>query len=374
MHTDRRLMNTMKAVVILGILLAPYLLMHVNAQQEVKVEIANGSKKVDNDRFYVPATITIPVGTTVVWTNLDDARHTVTDGTPKSKWGVVFDSGIMCPAKADKDNPCRQGSVFKFTFNKVGEFPYLCALHPWMYGKIIVVPEGGKIPVEISLATDKTAYNAGDNVEVNGSVSPVGSEQQVTIEVLNSDHTQIRADKISVNKDGVFNYGIKLEGVLAQPGSYTIKVTYSDTSKENTFTVGKSEQSTEKPKASPGNITPSNKEKSSTSVRVLSKQLKNFLLIRVSNAQDSSADIYGLSFQVAGSDIKAFKGPKDWSKPKALSGEVKSSTQDEPIKPGDKMVFQIKVDVGQIVVIHWIAYDSSDSVLAQGDAKPISNK
>ncbi len=362
MRDNIRLMNVIKAVVILSILLTPYLLMHVNAQQEEQVEIANGSKKVDNGKFYVPATITITAGTTVVWTNLDDEKHTVTDGTPTSKqWGTIFDSGVM-----------RQDKVYKFTFDKPGEYPYLCAFHPWMAGKVTVLPAGASIPVEISVATDKTSYNLGDKVAVEGNVSPVATDQPVVIEVLNPNNAELKTDKIAIKGDGTFDYNFKLEGDLALLGSYTVKVTYSGSSKESTFTVGESQQSTEKPKVLPGNVTPSNKEKSS--VRVLSKQLKNLLLIRISNVQGSSADIYGLSFQVTGSDIKAFKGPKDWSKPEALSGEVKSSTQDEPIKPGNKMVFQIKIDVGQIVIIHWIAYDSSDSILAQGDAKPISNR
>ncbi len=353
-------MNAVKAVIILGILLTPYLLMHGNAQQEVKVDIASGSKNVGNGKFYVPARITIPVGTTVVWTNLDDDKHTVTDGTPASKqWGIVFDSGIMCPAKSNKDNPCQPNSVFKFTFYKVGEYAYLCALHPWMSGKVTVVPEGAAVPVEISITTDKTSYNLGDNVVVGGNVSPVAADQPVVIEVLNPNNAELKTDKITVKEDGAFNYNFKLQGDLVLPGSYTVKVSYSDTSKESTFTVG----NPEKPSV-----------KSSANVKVLAKQLKDLLLIRVSNVHDSNADVYGMSFQILDVDIKAFKGPKDWSKPETLSSEVKSSTQGEPIKAGEKITFQLKVKAEQITVIHWIAYASSESILAQGDAKPISRQ
>ena len=45
------IMNMIKTIVILGILIAPYLLMqHANAE-EVTVQIADGAKKVDNGKF-----------------------------------------------------------------------------------------------------------------------------------------------------------------------------------------------------------------------------------------------------------------------------------------------------------------------------------
>ena len=348
-------MNMMKAVVILGILLVPYALMHVNAQEEVKVEIAKGSKNGDNGKFFVPARITIPVGTTVVWTNLDDAPHTVTDGTPTSKqWGTIFDSGIM-----------RQDKVYKFSFNEAGEFPYLCALHPWMAGKVTVLPEGVSVPVEVSVTTDKTTYQPGDNVNVKGSVSPAVTDKPVVIEVLNPNHAQFRTDKITVKDDGVFKYDFKLAGELALLGSYTVKVTYSDKSTESTFVVEKSEKKPQKIEPQSGS--------GAADVRVTAKQVKDFVILRVKNADGSGASVYGISIQIPGSTIEAFKGPKDWSKPESLSSEVRSSTLDEPIKPGHKEVFKLKVNAAEIV-IKWIAYDANDSIIDQGDTKAISHK
>lgn len=66
-----------------------------------------------------PATITVPTGTTVAWTNDDAVPHTVTstDG--------AFDSGIFDP-----------GGSFAFTFNEPGSFSYVCQLHPQMQGTV----------------------------------------------------------------------------------------------------------------------------------------------------------------------------------------------------------------------------------------------
>jgi len=76
--------------------------------------------KIDNFSFG-PETLTIPVGTTVTWTNRDDIPHTVvsTDGVFKSK---VLDTD----------------EKFSFTFSKAGTFPYFCSIHPKMTGKVVV--------------------------------------------------------------------------------------------------------------------------------------------------------------------------------------------------------------------------------------------
>src|ERR1700737_1118178 len=76
--------------------------------------------KIDNFSFG-PATLTVPAGTSVTWTNRDDIPHTVasTDGVFKSK-------------ALDTDEK------FSFTFSKAGTYPYFCSIHPKMTGKVIV--------------------------------------------------------------------------------------------------------------------------------------------------------------------------------------------------------------------------------------------
>jgi plastocyanin len=76
--------------------------------------------KVDNFVFG-PQTITVPVGTTVTWTNSDDIPHTAvsTNG--------VFKSKVM-----DTDEK------FSYTFTKAGTYPYYCTIHPKMTGEIVV--------------------------------------------------------------------------------------------------------------------------------------------------------------------------------------------------------------------------------------------
>ena len=78
--------------------------------------------KIDNFSFG-PATLTVPVGTAVTWTNRDDIPHTiVSTDDPKTFKSKVLDTD----------------EKFSFTFSKPGTYPYFCSIHPKMTGKVIV--------------------------------------------------------------------------------------------------------------------------------------------------------------------------------------------------------------------------------------------
>jgi plastocyanin len=70
---------------------------------------------------FVPASITVAVGTTITWTNNDSVVHTVTSDTG------AFDSKNMA-----------KGSTFSHTFTDPGVYSYHCTLHPYMKGTITV--------------------------------------------------------------------------------------------------------------------------------------------------------------------------------------------------------------------------------------------
>jgi amicyanin len=76
------------------------------------------------DFGYAPATITVPPGTKVTWTNTGEQPHTV---TALSTDPASFDSGVL-----------NHGQTFSFTFEKPGTYDYVCTLHPFMTGKVIV--------------------------------------------------------------------------------------------------------------------------------------------------------------------------------------------------------------------------------------------
>jgi plastocyanin len=70
---------------------------------------------------FVPSQRTVSVGTTITWTNKDNADHDVASTTG------VFSSPTM-----------GKNATFSYTFNTAGTFNYVCNFHPGMTGKIIV--------------------------------------------------------------------------------------------------------------------------------------------------------------------------------------------------------------------------------------------
>ena len=79
-------------------------------------------------RSFEPASITVPTGTTVTWTNNDTALHTIISGTPKGvDSGTVFDSSYLS-----------SGKTFEHKFDSTGTFDYYCTLHPFMVGTVVV--------------------------------------------------------------------------------------------------------------------------------------------------------------------------------------------------------------------------------------------
>jgi len=91
---------------------------HKHAQAESPSSAS--AVKIDNFSF-TPATMTVPAGTTVTWTNSDDTPHT-----------VVSDDKVFKSKVLDTDEK------FSFTFTKPGTYSYFCSVHPKMTAKIVV--------------------------------------------------------------------------------------------------------------------------------------------------------------------------------------------------------------------------------------------
>ena len=126
-------MKNTTRLVILGVLvitLAAIINTNSNAYaKEVIVEQVPGASNASNAEYFVPSEVTINVGDTVIWQNNDSGTHTVTSGIidDPSKWSEIFESGFAKP-----------GVEYQYTFDTAGDYPYLCQLHPWMIGKVIV--------------------------------------------------------------------------------------------------------------------------------------------------------------------------------------------------------------------------------------------
>jgi plastocyanin len=81
----------------------------------------------ETNECYIPATLTVSTGTTVIWENTDNAAHLATSGTPDGGPDGAFDSGMIMA-----------GATFEYEFSDKGEFAYYCLVHPWMVGTVTV--------------------------------------------------------------------------------------------------------------------------------------------------------------------------------------------------------------------------------------------
>ena len=74
-----------------------------------------------SDFKFNPATLTVPVGTTVVWTNNDEEPHTI----------AAKDGSFRSPGMDTH-------GTYTYTFATPGSFEYICSIHPFMTGTVVV--------------------------------------------------------------------------------------------------------------------------------------------------------------------------------------------------------------------------------------------
>ena len=81
----------------------------------------------ESNSCYLPASLSVSIGDTVEWDNIDTAAHTVTAGSPAEGPSGAFDSSLLMA-----------GASYSFTFDAAGSYDYFCMVHPWMTGKVTV--------------------------------------------------------------------------------------------------------------------------------------------------------------------------------------------------------------------------------------------
>lgn len=70
---------------------------------------------------FQPMAVTVPVGASVTWKNLDGEPHTVTG----------LDGSFRSAALDENDS-------YSVTFSKAGIYRYVCTIHPRMTGTVVV--------------------------------------------------------------------------------------------------------------------------------------------------------------------------------------------------------------------------------------------
>jgi plastocyanin len=107
---------------------------------------ANGSAITIQDFAFTPNVISVAVGTTITWTNMDAASHTVTSDSG------AFESGTL-----------GKGESFQFTFGALGTFMYHCHIHPSMTAKVVVTAKATTPPPSSGSSSLKRFDKNNDN-------------------------------------------------------------------------------------------------------------------------------------------------------------------------------------------------------------------
>lgn len=87
-------------------------------------EAAGSGTEVGIEGFeFQPASTTVSAGSTVTWTNRDDAIHSIQD---ESDLGT------------EESDDLGEGDTFEITYDQPGEYPYICGIHNYMTGTVVV--------------------------------------------------------------------------------------------------------------------------------------------------------------------------------------------------------------------------------------------
>ncbi len=128
---NKKLKNTWVKVPVLIMATFVVIITSQDAFAETEVTIPNEASDIscaESGSCFLPGEVTIGVGESVTWHNDSGVIHTVTSGNAEDGPDGVFDSSIVM---AD--------DTFTHTFTEIGQYEYLCSIHPWMTGIVMVV-------------------------------------------------------------------------------------------------------------------------------------------------------------------------------------------------------------------------------------------
>ena len=85
---------------------------------------AKGTPVAITNFLFEPQVLEVPAGTKVTWINNDDAPHDIQD---------------LSDLNVPRSKELNKGDTFSITYEKPGDYPYLCQLHTYMTGTIKVM-------------------------------------------------------------------------------------------------------------------------------------------------------------------------------------------------------------------------------------------
>jgi plastocyanin len=168
-----------KTIIVICLLLVPLGIISISPvfaiDTQVYIKNNTSTKECSYATCFLPYQVTISLGDSVTWTNLDNKTHTVTAGSRDTGPVGNFDSGYIAPGKS-----------FKQFFGTIGKYQYFDITNPWVAG--IVMVQAGK-PLHAELAWVNGSLNLLDKSGNNMSIPIVNKPVTITKNVINSGGT-----------------------------------------------------------------------------------------------------------------------------------------------------------------------------------------
>jgi glucose/arabinose dehydrogenase/plastocyanin len=157
---------------------------------------------------FMPPTVTIQVGDTVMWTNMDSIAHTTTSGANPPTSDGLWNSGAL-----------GSHQTFSHTFTQAGTFPYFCEFHFGfgMRGTVIVQGGNGPPTVSITSPTNGATYLAPADLMISAAASESGGSIS-KVQFLDG-----------TNSLGVASANPYTLAVTLYPGFHTLEAVATDT-------------------------------------------------------------------------------------------------------------------------------------------------
>lgn len=182
--------------------------------------------KIANDAFD-PSSVTIAQGDSVTWTWAGpDTNHSV---TAEPNQADTFDSDPSGPPNSLTHPP---GSTFKHTFDTPGTFTYICKVHSFMHGKVVVTGPGGAPPPDttppaftgVSAKGGRRCRRGARHCHAKPTVVRFTLSEDARVKLAVPKHPKAATTRSL--KAGA--HSVKLSVKQLPPGRYTLKLTATD--------------------------------------------------------------------------------------------------------------------------------------------------
>ena len=181
----------------------------VNNAPVFTIAILEGSAEQGNPD-YEPDVANVPQGYVVEWINEDTVAHTVTSSVD---FGETFDSGMM-----------NAGDVFSIDTTElaIGEYEYMCIVHPWMISTLVIEEPREPVTVEVVIPDGAGIQQPGqiyydpEIIDVSTGTTVVWNNVDTTIHTVTSGTPEAGPDGVFdselIAAGDSFEYTFNIEG------------------------------------------------------------------------------------------------------------------------------------------------------------------